>query len=154
MAGGFIGGAIALIGVTITQRHSDKQDERKRMEDARKLYREERKKAYVQFTACMNKFYLALKTSTPDLAIGNLEKMISLFAQYQSEILLINLQIAKEIAVILAPLQGVESDNLVKVFDEVFAQYYGRILPLMLADLALLSSPEDPSTKHWWQRWK
>jgi hypothetical protein len=148
---GIMGSFIALYGVRKTLKHSDEREERNRVEEARKLSREERKKAYVQFTAYMNKFYLAHKTSTPDLAIGNIEELISQFAQYHSEILLINLQIAKEIAVILSPLKGVESDNTVKVFDEVFVQYYEKILPLMLADLAFPSSPKEPSTKHWWQ---
>ena len=53
--GGVIGGVIALIGVWITQKHSDEREERNREEDTRKLSREERKKAYVKFAAYMTK---------------------------------------------------------------------------------------------------
>ena len=151
VAGGLIGGAIALIGVWITQRHSNEREERNRMEEARKLSREERKNVYVQFTACMNEIYLAVDTPPQKLNIGNLDKMFSQLALYSSEIALISPQIEKEIVALLTPLEGVKPDNMVKVFDEVFAQYNGRIRSLMIADLSLLSLPEKPSTKHWWQ---
>ena len=151
---GIMGSFLALYGVKKTLEYSDEREERNRMEEARKLSREERKNAYVRFTAYMNKLYLVNNISTQDLATPELEELVNQHAQYWSEISLINPQIATEIGTILISMSGVTPETVTDVVNKAYVQYNTKILPLMQADLASPSSPEEASTKHWWQIWK
>ncbi len=151
---GIMGGFIALYGVKKTLRHNNELVERNRIEDARKRSREERKKAYIRFTAFMNNLYLMNNISTKDLATNNLNKIIIQYSQYWSEIQLINPQIAIHIGRLIVSLKGSTTDTVTEIVNDVCRQYNTSILPLMQADLSSLSSPEDnPNTGRSGIRW-
>lgn len=149
--GGVIGGLAALVGVWKTQKHSDEREERNRRDAARELYREERKKSYVRFTAYMNKLYLINNISTQDLATSNLKELTNQFAQSWSEISLINPQIANEIMQLLTSMKGTKPEDVVEVLNNAYVQYNTRILPLMQADLA---SPSPTETDAQFQQYQ
>lgn len=152
--GGVIGGVIALIGVWITQKHSDEREERNRAEDARKLSREERKKAYVKFATYMTKLDLIARIDTQDLATKNLETIVNQFARYWSEIMLVNPTIANEMVPVFKSMKTYAETDPIKAVHDAFTQFNTIIIPLMLADIFPPHSQEEAKAKIWWRFWK
>jgi hypothetical protein len=150
--GGIIGGLIALVGVWKTQKHSDEREERNRAENARKLSREERKNAYAQFTAFMTKLDLVARIDTQDIATTNLEIFVDNFAQYWSEILLINPTIANQMNPIFIIMR--DATDPIAAVHTAFTQFCSEIIPLMRADLSPPPNMEEAQAKHWWAFWR
>jgi transcription initiation factor TFIIIB Brf1 subunit/transcription initiation factor TFIIB len=142
-------GSFTLAGVLLTQRHSDKLDERKRKEEIRRSLREERKRLYIRFTTFMTKFDFIARMEGQGL---DPTEFINEYTRYLSEIKLLNPEMADHISQILANMSKVKDPAATPaVVNTAVAQYYANIVPLMQAELAQMpvEQPKKPRWRFW-----
>ncbi len=131
--GGLVTGGLTLLGIWLTQKHEARRDKENRSEEKRKIRREERKKAYIQFFTLMSTLDTTISANTKDnTELTITPEMLKEFSQCTSEVMLL----CPEISIHIDEIYSKHPDLISKDDWKRFLQELRRdLLPLMQNEL-------------------